>query len=347
MKTVFIVDDNDTNLLAAKMALDGAYRAFALPSAGRMFKLGEKITPDLILLDVNMPEMDGYAAMEALKADERLAAVPVIFLTAKNDEASEIRGFELGALDFVNKPFSAPILLKRIEHHLHTDKLIKESQKAVRDIHNATISVIADLVESRDKVTGGHIERTQMYLELLVNELLRLGRFAEEISGWDLSVLLPSAQLHDVGKINVSDAILNKPGKLTEEEFELIKRHPEEGERIVEKIMGKTKDDGFLRHAKLFAGHHHEKFDGTGYPRGLCGGDIPLEGRLMAVADVYDALVTERPYKAAFPHETAVDIIRQGSGAHFDPLIVEAFLGVSEDFWVESVQARAPQEVGQ
>jgi putative two-component system response regulator len=345
MKTVFIVDDNNTNLLAAKTALDGDYRAFALPSAERMFKLGEKITPDLILLDVNMPEMDGYAAMEALKSDERLAAVPVIFLTAKNDEASEIRGFEMGALDFVNKPFSAPILLKRIEHHLHTDRLIKESQKAVRDIHNATISVIADLVESRDKVTGGHIERTQWYLELLVNELMRLGRFSDEISGWDLNVLLPSAQLHDVGKINVSDAILNKPGKLTKEEFECIKRHPEEGERIVEKIMGKTKDDGFLRHAKLFAGHHHEKYDGTGYPRGLSGGDIPLEGRLMAVADVYDALVTERPYKAAFSHETAVDIIRRGSGAHFDPLIVEAFLGVSEDFWAESVQARAFEEV--
>jgi putative two-component system response regulator len=345
MKTVFIVDDNNTNLLAAKMALDGTYRAFALPSAERMFKLGEKITPDLILLDVNMPEMDGYEAMEALKADERLAAVPVIFLTAKNDEASEIRGFEMGALDFVNKPFSAPILLKRIEHHLHTDRLVKESQKAVRDIHNATISVIADLVESRDKVTGGHIERTQLYLALLVNELLRLGRFAEEISGWDLNVLLPSAQLHDVGKINVSDTILNKPGKLTDEEFGLIKLHPAAGERIVEKVMSKTKDDGFLRHAKLFAGYHHEKWDGSGYPRGLCGEEIPLEGRLMAVADVYDALVTERPYKAAFPHDSAVEIIRQGSGGHFDPLVVEAFLSVSEAFRLESAKAGAFGEV--
>jgi putative two-component system response regulator len=340
MKTIFIVDDNNTNLLAAKMALDGTYRAFALPSAEKMFKLGEKIMPDLILLDLNMPEMDGFEAMQALKGDERLAQVPVIFLTAKNDEASEIRGFEMGALDFINKPFSAPILLKRIEHHLHTDRLIKESQQAVRDIHNATISVIADLVESRDKVTGGHIERTQLYLELLVGELLRSGRFSEEIAGWDLTVLLPSAQLHDVGKINVSDAILNKPGKLTDEEFRLIKRHPAEGEEIVEKIMSKTKDDGFLRHAKLFAGYHHEKYDGSGYPRGLSGDEIPLQGRLMAVADVYDALVTERPYKAAFSHDAAVEIIRDGSGAHFDPKIVEAFLGVSEDFRVESVQVR-------
>jgi putative two-component system response regulator len=345
MKTIFIVDDNNTNLLAAKLALDGAYRAFALPSAEKMFKLGQKITPDLILLDVSMPEMDGFEAMAALKSDERLAQVPVIFLTAKNDEASEIRGFEIGALDFINKPFSAPRLLKRIEHHLHTDKLIKESQKAVRDIHNATISVISDLVESRDKETGGHIERTQLYLELLVNELTRTGRYSDEISGWDLSVLLPSAQLHDVGKINVSDTILNKPGKLTDEEFGLIKLHPAEGERIIEKIMSKTKDDGFLRHAKLFAGYHHEKWDGAGYPHGLSGEAIPLEGRLMAVADVYDALVTERPYKTAFSHETAVDIIRQGSGRHFDPVIVEAFLGVSEDFRAESVRAGAKNGV--
>jgi putative two-component system response regulator len=338
------VDDNNTNLLAAKMALGDTYRSFALPSAAKMLKLIDKIMPDLILLDVDMPEMDGFEAMEALQNDKRSAGVPVIFLTAKNDAASEIRGFEMGALDFISKPFSAPILLKRIEHHLNTDQLVKESRQAVRDIHNATISVIADVVESRDKVTGGHIERTQMYLELLVNELLRTGRFSAEMSQWDLDVLLPSAQLHDVGKINVSDTILNKPGKLTDEEFSEIMRHPAEGERIVEKIMRKTKDDGFLRHAKLFAGYHHEKWNGTGYPRGLSGGDIPLEGRLMAVADVYDALVTERPYKEALPHETAVEIIKEGGGTHFDPQIVDAFLAVSEDFWVESVQAEMGRE---
>jgi putative two-component system response regulator len=335
-KTVFIVDDNSTNLLAAKMALGDTYRSFALPSAAKMFKLMQRITPDLILLDVDMPETDGFEAMRALKNDEKLASVPVVFLTAKQDEASEIRGFEMGALDFISKPFSAPVLRKRIAHHLHTDRLIKESRQAVRDIHNATISVIADVVECRDKVTGGHIERTQRYLALLVNELLRRGAFAAELAQWDLNVLLPSAQLHDVGKINVSDAILNKPGRLTDEEFEVIKRHPAEGEELVEKIMRKTKDDGFLRHAKRFAGYHHEKWDGTGYPRGLRGEDIPLEGRLMAIADVYDALVSERPYKAAFSHETAVDIIRRDSGLHFDPRIVEAFLSVSEDFGAES-----------
>jgi len=339
MKTIFIVDDNDTNLMAAKTALDGTYKTFAIPSAAKMFKLLEKITPDLILLDVDMPEMDGFQAMSALKSDEKLKSIPVIFLTAKNDAESEIRGFEMGALDFINKPFSAPALIKRIETHIETDRLIKESQQAVRDLHNATISVIADVVESRDKVTGGHIERTQAYLDILVNALVGAGIYENEISNWDISLLLPSAQLHDVGKINVSDLVLNKPAKLTDEEFDFIKHHCAEGERIINEIIGKTKDDGFLLHAKKFAGYHHEKWDGAGYPRGLKGEEIPLEGRIMAIADVYDALVSERPYKKPFTHEQAVEIIKEGSGAHFDPKIVEAFLTVAEDFWAESMKA--------
>ena len=339
MKTIFIVDDNDTNLMAAKTALDGMYKTFALPSAEKMFKLLEKITPDLILLDVDMPEMDGFQAMSALKSDEKLKSIPVIFLTAKNDAESEIHGFEMGALDFINKPFSAPVLIKRIETHIETDRLIKRSQQAVRDIHNATISVIADVVESRDKVTGGHIERTQGYLEILVNALVRAGIYETEISNWDKNLLLPSAQLHDVGKINVSDLVLNKPDKLTDEEFALIKQHCTDGERIIDEIISKTKDDGFLRHAKKFAGYHHEKWNGTGYPHELKENEIPLEGRIMAIADVYDALVSERPYKKPFTHEQAVQIIKDGSGTHFDPKIVEAFLTVIEEFRSESIKA--------
>ena len=339
MKTIFIVDDNDTNLMAAKTALDGTYKTFALPSAEKMFKLLEKITPDLILLDVDMPAIDGFQTMSILKADEKLKPIPVIFLTAKNDVEFEIHGFEMGALDFINKPFSAPVLIRRIETHVEMDRLIKESQQAVRDIHNATISVIADLVESRDKVTGSHIERTQAYLEILLKALIRAGVYKEEISNWDKNLLLPSAQLHDVGKIKVSDLILNKPGKLTEEEFKLIKQHCTDGEKIIDEIIGKTKDDGFLRHAKKFAGYHHEKWNGTGYPRGLKEDEIPLEGRIMAIADVYDALVSERPYKRPFTHEQAVEIIKDGSGTHFDPKIVEAFLTVMEDFREEAMTA--------
>jgi len=332
LKTIFIVDDNDTNLMTAKTALDGIYRTFALPSAAKMFKLAEKITPDLILLDVDMPEMDGFEAMSVLKSDVKLKSIPVVFLTAKNDTKSEIQGFEMGALDFINKPFSPPVLIKRIETHIETDKLIKRSLQAVRNIHNATISVIANMVECRDQVTGGHIERTQLYLEILINELIRTGTYVDEISSWDVLLLLPSAQLHDVGKITISDLILNKPGKLTDEEFEMIKLHCAEGERIIDEIIGKTEDDGFLLHAKRFAGYHHERWDGAGYPRGLREKDIPLEGRLMAIADVYDALVSERPYKKAFTDEEAVRHIMDGAGKQFDPFLMEAFYETRDQF---------------
>jgi putative two-component system response regulator len=335
MKTIFVVDDNDTNLMAAKTALDLTYKTFALPSASRMFKLAEKIMPDLILLDIDMPEMDGFEAMQILKSDAKLKSVPVIFLTAKNDGETEIRGFEMGAIDFIIKPFSAPRLLKRLETHLEINRIVKESLRSVTEIHNETISVLADIVESRDKVTGGHIERTQKYLELLTAELVRVGIYADEIAKWDLSLLLPSAQLHDVGKITVSDLILNKPAKLTDEEFTKIKTHCAEGEHIIDRIINKTKDDDFLNYAKRFAGSHHEKWDGSGYPRGLKGEEIPLEGRLLAICDVYDALVSERPYKKAFPREEAVEIIMQGSGTHFDPKLVEAFSHIAENFWVE------------
>ncbi|MDR0303817.1 MAG: response regulator [Chitinispirillales bacterium] len=341
MKTIFVVDDNDTNLMTAKTALDKTYKTFALPSAAKMFKLLEKITPDLILLDVDMPEVSGFEAMKQLKADAKLKTVPVIFLTARNDAETEISGFEMGALDFINKPFSPPVLIKRIETHIEMDKTIKKAKSDVRSIHNATINVISDLVESRDKVTGGHIERTQRYIEILLKELIHIGVYADEISKWDIDLLLPSAQLHDVGKISISDIILNKPGKLTNEEFEIIKSHCAEGKRIIDMIINKTEDDGFLFHARQFAYTHHEKWNGTGYPEKLSGENIPLEGRIMAIADVYDALVSERPYKKAFAHEEAVEIINKDSGTHFDPKIVEAFLNVADDFWVELMNFRS------
>jgi putative two-component system response regulator len=341
MKTIFVVDDNDTNLVAAKTALDGTYKTITISNAARLFRLAEKIKPDLILLDVEMPEMDGFTAMELMKTDPAISAylanVPVIFLTAVSDSKAELRGFELGAVDFISKPFSTPILLKRIESHIETDKLIKDSQKSLRNIQNAMISVISELVENRDKVTGGYIERTQQNLKILVDELIRTGTYADVISKWNLNLLLPSAQLHDVGKITISDLILNKPGRLTEAEFNEIKTHSTEGERIINEIISKTADDGFLNHAKMFAGYHHEKWDGTGYPRGLSGEDIPLEGRVMAIADAYDALVSERPYKKAFTHEKAVEIMLSESGKHFDPALIDVFTTVADDFWIQSM----------
>jgi len=332
MKTIFIVDDSESNRIVAKTALDDVYTTYALPSAARMFKLLEKIRPDLILLDIEMPEMGGFEALSILKSDEHLKNIPVVFLTAKNDEESEIRGFETGAIDFINKPFSPPVLIKRIETHIEIDKIVKQSLHSVLKAYNAVISNIADMVESRDESTGGHIARTQKYLLILVEEMLCSGVYADEASSWDLDILIPSAQLHDVGKIKISDAILNKPSEYTDEEYELIKRHCADGEHIIEKIINDAEDDRFLIHAKKFAGTHHEKWDGTGYPNGLSGENIPLEGRIMAIADVYDALVSERPYKMPFSHERAVKIILDGKGSHFDPLLINLFEKIQDKF---------------
>ena len=332
MKTIFIVDDNSSNLIIANKALSKIYRTYSLLSAEKMFTLLEEIKPDLILLDVEMPVMNGFEALSILKKDDKLKSIPVVFLTARNDAESETRGFEMGAVDFLIKPFSPPVLLKRIEMHIETDKIIKESLQSVRQVHNATINIIANMVENRDKVTGGHIDRTQKYLAILVFELLRNGVYSEEILSWNLEELLPSAQLHDVGKIAISDLVLNKADKLTDGEFELIKKHCEAGEIIIEGIIKKANEDGFLNHAKRFAGYHHERWDGTGYPRRLAKEKIPLEARIMAIADVYDALVSERPYKKSFTHEQAIEIIKEASGTQFDPKIVDAFLNVANDF---------------
>ena len=181
-------------------------------------------------------------------------------------------------------------------------------------------------------MTGGHIDRTQRYLDLLVNKMLKLGVYQEEVASWDLTFLIPSAQLHDVGKISISDAILNKPGKLTDEEFEIMKSHVTRGVEAIERIEEETQEHSFLHHAKCFAGYHHEKWDGTGYTCRLAGENIPLQGRLMAIADVYDALISTRPYKPPMPLEVARKIILEGKGTHFDPTLIDVFESVVDGF---------------
>ena len=355
MNKVFIVDDNDANLLMAKNALDGIYETYALPSAARMFKLLEKIKADLILLDVTMPEMDGYEAIQILKSKPETANIPVIFLTGKTDSDDEIKGLSLGAIDYITKPFKPPLLLKRVEVHLlvneqkkrlekqaaeilhfneNLQKMVQEKTEDVYELKNAILKTIAELVEYRDNITGGHIERTQYGLKLLLLELEKSGYYKEEIKDWNVELLLQSCQLHDVGKISISDSVLKKPGTLDNEEFEQMKKHTDYGEEIIEKIQALTKEHDFLKYAKIFAGSHHEKWDGTGYPRGLKGDETPLLGRIMAVVDVYDALVSERPYKKAIPHEDAVEIIKNGSGTVFDPKIVEVFLNTADEFCI-------------
>ncbi|MDR2529017.1 MAG: response regulator [Synergistaceae bacterium] len=344
--TIMIVDDNMTNLATGKAMLKDYYKVYPVPSAEIMFDLLENVLPDLILLDIEMPEMDGYDALKKLKDSPQWEQIPVIFLTQKIDEDSELQGLSMGAIDYVTKPFSAPLLVKRIENHLladsqrkhlkrHSDSLteiVRQKNEQVIQLQNAVLSAVTDLVEFRDNVTGGHIIRTQQYLKLLVDKMLERGLYLDEASAWDLTYLLPSAQLHDVGKIAISDAILNKADKLSPEEFEIMKTHVNIGVQLIKKIENLTEEHSFLRHAGLIAGGHHEKWDGSGYPVGLKGMDIPLEGRLMAIADVYDALVSIRPYKRPFSSAEARKIIEEGSGTHFDPELVKIFSEVANQF---------------
>ncbi|MDR1576898.1 MAG: response regulator [Deltaproteobacteria bacterium] len=343
---IMLVDDNMANLAIGKNMLKEFHEVFPIPSGGKLFEVLERVTPALILLDVMMPEMDGYEAIRRLKADRRWSDIPVIFLTSKNDERSELEGLSLGAIDYVTKPFSAPLLLKRIANQLlissqkkelrnyndNLQQMVEVKTQQVLELQNAVISTVAELVEFRDNMTGGHVTRTQKYLKLLVDKLLELGVYSDEVSQWNQAFLLPSAQLHDVGKIAISDAILNKPGKLTPEEFEVMKKHAAIGVEAIEKISAKTEEHAFLRHAGIFAGTHHEKWDGTGYPNNLAGLDIPLEGRLMAIADVYDALISKRPYKPPLSTADAERIIIEGRGTHFDPALIDVFSQVTEQF---------------
>ena len=332
METIFVVDDSDVNLVMARAALSDCYRVFTLPSAAGMFDLLEKILPDLILLDIRMPDIDGFTALERLQRDPRTAGIPVIFLTASTGVSVETRVLEAGAVDFITKPFCKPVLVRRIETHLRIGSLIKKRTERLERLKNGIVSVLADIVECRDENTGEHIERTSKCMRVLINAMSEQGLYADEIAGWDIDIAVASARLHDVGKIAISDVILNKPGKLTPEEFDAIKRHVKEGEQIVDKIMEKTGEEEFLIHARAFVSYHHERWDGSGYPYGLSGTDIPLFGRIMAIVDVYDALVSKRPYKDPFPHDEAVRIIISESGKHFDPNITDVFNSVKELF---------------
>ena len=343
---IVLVDDKKTNLVMGKNILKDHFDVYTAQSAQKLFDLLYNVVPDLILLDVDMPDINGYEIIRILKNDPRFADIPVIFLTVTSDEKIEIQGLSLGASDFITKPFSAPLMLKRIgncleiiaqrnelkNYYLNLQDMVRQKTKQVIDLQNSVLGIIAEMVEIRDNMTGGHVIRTQKYLELLLNQLIEDKIYEEEISTWDLDYIYTSAQLHDVGKLAISDIILNKPSKLTVDEFNEMKRHPSVGVETLRKIEHSMVPDAFMRHALVFAGTHHEKWDGTGYPVGLRGKEIPLEGRLMAIADVYDALISNRPYKKPLSIAEAERVISMGSGTHFDPVLVEVFQKVAVQF---------------
>jgi len=332
MKSIFIVDDSDTSLLLAKEALKEHYRVLTMSSAARLFKLLEKFIPDLILLDIEMPEMDGFETIQKLKSNNFYKDVPVIFLTNYREDSIESFGFELGVVDFISKPFSTPVLINRIKTQLDIDSLIRERTERIRRLQDGIMTVLANVIEERDRDTEGHNDRTAAFIKILIEAMAKRGVYADEMKDWDMEKVIFSSRLHDMGKIKIIDTILNKPGKLDQDEYEQIKAHSEEGVKIIERMIEQTGGEELLNNAKLYAEYHHERWDGTGYPHGLKGTEIPLHGRIMAIVDAYDALISKRPYKEANTDEEAAKIILEESGRQFDPKIVEVFLEVLGQF---------------
>ena len=343
---VMVVDDSIVNLQIAKKALGDVYNIIPVTSGKMALSLLTKRMPSLILLDIDMPEMNGFETLKHIKSNEATRHIPVIFLTAMIDSGSELEGLRLGAVDYVTKPFSIPLLIQRVDLHIalieqkrelqnYNDNLMQmvdEKTKTIEELQYAIIHVLGELIECRDGLTGGHVARTQKYLKTLTEGLRLSSYYEDELRDIDIKLWVESAQLHDVGKVGIPDYILKKQSKLTAEEFDVIKTHPLIGEKAIRGAMEMTSAKDFLNYAAAVAISHHERWDGTGYPYKLKGLEIPLIGRLMAIADVYDALISERPYKKAFSHETAVDIIIRESGTHFDPVIVGVFKVYSHCF---------------
>ncbi len=346
---VLVVDDTPENLTLVNELLKDQYKVKLANNGERAIRLSlSDPIPDIILLDVMMPGLDGYEVCRRLKAHDRTVHVPVIFLTAMSKGEDEAMGMALGAVDYITKPINESVLKARIKNHLDLklmrDFLLDQNHfllsevtrrtQQITALQEVTVFVLASLAETRDNETGNHIRRTQHYVRLLAETLRHHPRFAYFLNVGDtIEQLFKSAPLHDIGKVGIPDHILMKPGPLTREEFEIMKTHTTLGRDSIIKAESELGIElPFLKYAKEIAHSHQEKWDGSGYPQGLSGDAIPISARLMALADVYDALVNERVYKPRFAHGEAVRIIMEGKGSHFDPDIADAFQQLEKEF---------------
>ena len=359
-KTVLVVDDTPDNLALLSGLLKDLYRVKVASSGEKALKIARgSETPDLILLDIMMPGLSGYDVCAQLKQDPATREVPVIFLTAMAATEDEKRGLELGAVDYITKPISPPIVLARVATHLQikaaadflrdeNDYLESEVARRTREIsavQDVTILTLASLAETRDADTGNHIRRTQFYVRVVAEKLQDHPRFRHALDRTTIEMLFKSAPLHDIGKVGIPDRILLKPGRLDADEFEIMKTHTTLGRDAIQHAEDRLgMPVAFLSFAKEIAYFHQEKWDGSGYPEGRGGDDIPVSARLMAVADVYDALVSRRVYKEGMPHEQALQILLAGRGTHFDPDVVDAFVARGDEILAIAARFRDSDE---
>lgn len=335
--TILVVDDEKTNLVRAKMLLQNEFNPVLVNSGVQCLKYLQGHIPDLILLDIMMPDMDGWQVMQKIQESEELKNVPVIFLTADSSPETESACFDAGAVDFCVKPIQPISVLSRIRRAIELEGYrralhhrVMEQTEQITSMKLEFIVGVANLVENRDGTTGEHIKRTSEVVRCLSRELKERGMYPDILTDRYLEQLYAAAPMHDLGKIKISDTILCKPGKLTEEEFNTMKEHTIFGREIIRDIVGTIEDEDFIQIACDVAAYHHEKYNGKGYPEGLAGEDIPLSARIMAVADVYDALKEKRCYKDAFPLEEVYAIMQDDAGSHFDPKLIEVFMDIKD-----------------
>lgn len=345
-QVILVVDDDTSNLALAQKILGKEYRIAAANSGMVALRYLENNCPDLILMDINMPEMDGFQVIEKVREMERFSHIPVIFLTADNDPETETRCFASGAVDFVAKPFIPDVLMSRVRKTLELEKyrsnlehmveeqtrIITARTRRISQIQEQVIMGMATLIETRDNSTGKHVKNTKTYVRMIANELKERNIYADILTEDYIMNVYKAAPLHDVGKIKISDAILRKPARLTEEEFNSMKLHTVYGREIISDIIGGVEDPEYVKIAEDIAMYHHERWDGTGYPIGLKGEDIPLCARIMALADVFDALYEERCYKEPIrPVFKIMQTLKEGRGTQFDPIITDVFISMEQD----------------
>lgn len=347
MSDILIVDDTTANLkVLSEMLKNQGFKARAVPSGRLAIQAAINNPPDLILLDINMPEMNGYEVCKILKENDKLKEIPVIFISALTETLDKVKAFCVGGVDYITKPFQFEEVKARVETHLKLSKFQMELERKninlkeivsqqVQDISNlqmTTIFAMAKLAQSRDDDTGKHLERVQLFCKLLAEQLGQSLKYKNSINEEFIENIINASPLHDIGKVGIPDNILLKPGKLSIEEFEIMKTHAMIGAETLEEVKSRYPKNDFITMGIDIARYHHEKWNGSGYPMGLIGEQIPLCARIMAVVDVYDALKSKRVYKPAFSHRDSCEIIYKGNGVHFDPDLVQAFKEIEEQF---------------
>jgi len=339
---ILIVDDIEINRMILREILQDDYEIVEASSGSEAFELiyEDNISPTVVLLDIMMPGIDGFQVLERIKSSNNTKNIPVLFITAADSEETESRGLKAGAADYVTKPFNHDVVRARVDNHINLaryrhnlEQLVAKKAAEVTKTYEQTLEILATIIEYRNLESGAHIRRTTLLTEVMVAKMLEVDKFRPLLLAENVLSLIKASALHDIGKIGISDSILLKPGRLTPEEFDVIKTHTTIGSQIIDSIAASLPDnDMYLKYANDICHYHHERWDGTGYPSGLKGDEIPISARIISIVDVYDALISPRCYKGAYTHEVSLEIITEGRGTQFDPDLVDLLPEIADIF---------------